>query len=72
MPMRLPSPFRVQKYLAGLQYPACKAEVLERARQRCADSQVMHLLVLLPDRLYESPIALSREVGRQAENLALR
>ena len=72
MPMRLPSPFRVQKYLAGLHYPARKAEVLERARERQADGQVMRLLVLLPDRPYESPIALSREVGRQAENLALR
>lgn len=69
MPMSLPSPFRVQKYLAGLQYPARKAEVLERARERCADSQVMHLLVLLPERAYESPIALSREVARQAESL---
>lgn len=70
--MRLPSPFRVQKFLGGLQYPARKEDVLERARERCADGQVMRLLGLLPDRPYESPIALSREVGRQAENLALR
>jgi hypothetical protein len=62
-----PSPFRVQKYLAGLRYPARKHEVLERARNRGADSQLLGLLGLLPDRDYDSPIALSCEVGRQAE-----
>lgn len=62
-----PSPFRVQKFLAGMRYPARKHEVLERARSRGADAQLMSLLLLLPDRDYESPISLSREVGRQAE-----
>jgi hypothetical protein len=61
-----PSPFRVQKYLAGLRYPARKREVLERARSRGADAQLISLLLTLPDRDYESPISLSCEVGRQA------
>jgi hypothetical protein len=62
-----PSPFRAQKFLAGIRYPARKHEVLERARSRGADSQLLSLLLLLPDRDYESPIALSCEIGRQAE-----
>lgn len=62
-----PSPIRVQKYLAGLRYPARKHQVLERARSRGADAQLMSLLLALPDRDYESPISLSCEVGRQAE-----
>lgn len=62
-----PSPFRVQKFLAGLRYPARKQQVLERARSRGADAQLIGLLLLLPERDYESPISLSCEVGRQAE-----
>jgi hypothetical protein len=67
--MKAPSPFRVQKFLGGLRYPACKREVLERALERGADDEIMRLLVRLPERPYESPVSLSREVGRQAENL---
>jgi hypothetical protein len=62
-----PSPFRVQKYLAGLRYPASKDDVVERARSRGADAQLLVLLTLLPERDYESPVSLSCEVGRQAE-----
>ena len=65
--MKAPSPFRVQKFLRGLQYPAGKHDVLERARERGADGEIMRLLVRLPERPYESPVALSCEVGRQAE-----
>lgn len=61
-----PSPFRIQKFLGGLRYPAAKHQVLERARIRGADEQLLRLLVLLPDRDYDSPISLSCEVGRQA------
>jgi hypothetical protein len=64
-----PSAFRVQKFLAGLRYPARKGEVLERARSRGADAQLMRVLVLLPERDYDSPISLSCEVGRQAEHV---
>jgi hypothetical protein len=66
------SPFRVQKYLAGLRYPAAKNQAVDRARQRGADQQVLNALLMLPDRPYESPISLSREVGRQAELASLR
>lgn len=63
-----PSPFRIQKYLGGLRYPADKQQVLERARSRGADAQLMQVLDLLPERRYESPVSLSCEVGRQAEH----
>jgi hypothetical protein len=58
------TPFRIQKFLGGLRYPARKAEVLERARQRGADPHVMGVLSRLPDRTYDSPITLSREASR--------
>jgi hypothetical protein len=62
-----PSPFRIQKYLAGLRYPARKHDLLERARSRGADEELLRVLGLLPDRHYESPVSLACEVGRQAE-----
>lgn len=57
------TPFRVQKFLAGLRYPARKEQALERARQRGADPNVLGALHRIPDREYDSPVALSREVG---------
>lgn len=61
------TPFRIQKFLGGLRYPARKEQVLERARQRGADEQVLGALRRLPDdRAFDSPIALSRQVGRPA------
>ena len=58
------TPFRIQKFLGGLRYPARKSQVLERARQRGADEDVMAALRRLPDRAWDSPISLSRDVGR--------
>lgn len=56
------TPFRIQKYLAGLRYPAVKDEVLQRARCLGADEHVMRALDGLADRPYRSPIELSRAV----------
>lgn len=58
------TPFRVQKYLAGLRYPASKTQVVHRALERGADEQLLGVLRRISDRWYTSPIALSREVGR--------
>jgi hypothetical protein len=66
------SPFRVQKYLAGLRYPAEKQTAVDHARERGADEHILSALLGLPDRPYESPISLSCEVGRQAELATLR
>jgi hypothetical protein len=57
--------FKVQKALAGLRYPADKQELLEHARLRGADDAVIQGLLLLPDRLYQSPVALSVELSRE-------
>ena len=58
------TPFRLQKYLAGLRYPARKHDAVHRALERGADEQVLGVLRRLPDRWYPSPVELSREVGR--------
>jgi hypothetical protein len=58
------TPFRVQKHLAGLRYPARKHDVLSRARESGADERVLKALERIADREYPSPVALSSEVGR--------
>jgi len=58
--------FRIQKYLSGLHYPALKPQIVDRARELGADPHVLHALLCLPDRAYESPVVLSCEVGRQS------
>ena len=67
-----PTPLRVQIFLAGLRYPARKDDVVARARERGADEQVMLALLGLPDRAYESAVALSCEVVRQAHRAKQR
>lgn len=57
--------FRLQKFVAGLRYPARKQALIERARQLGADEAVLSALMLLPDRTYHSPVALAMEIGRQ-------
>jgi uncharacterized protein DUF2795 len=57
--------FRIQKYLGGLRYPARKPQIVDRARELGADPPVIHALLSIPERTYESPIVLSCEVGRQ-------
>ena len=60
------TPFRIQKFLGGLRYPVRKPQVLDHARHRGADDSVLGALELLPERDYESPVDLSRQVGGDA------
>jgi hypothetical protein len=60
------TPFRIQKYLGGLRYPARKPQVLDHARHRGADATVLEALGSLPERNFESPVDLSRHVGGAA------
>lgn len=58
------SPIRIQKFLSGLDYPVGKQDILERARQKGADQDVMEALQKIPEQEYASPISVSREVGK--------
>ena len=60
----VPNPVQVQKFLGGLDYPAGKQDILDRARDNGADENVMDALARIPDREYDGPTAVSREVGQ--------
>jgi hypothetical protein len=58
------SPAHLQKFLAGVDYPVSKQDLVEKAKEEGADEQVMRQLDSLPDRQYGSPVAVSKELGK--------
>lgn len=60
----VPSPIHIQKFLGGLDYPAGKKALLEKAQQKGADEDVLRVLEQIPDQEYSSPVAVSRAVGK--------
>jgi hypothetical protein len=59
-----PSPIEVQKFLGGLDYPARKSEIIDKAEMQGADDDVMDVLAQLPEREYANPTDISREIGK--------
>jgi len=54
----------VEKYLAGMHYPAEKKNLINNARGKDAPNDVMNLLNKLPDKTYHSPIDITKEIGK--------
>lgn len=59
-----PNPVQIQKFLSGLDYPAAKQDIVDKAKAEGADRDVLDALEHLPDQEYNSPVAVSREVGK--------
>lgn len=58
----VPNAIHVQKFLGGLDYPVDKRELIEKAKKNGADESVLQALQNIPEREYESPVSVSREV----------
>lgn len=58
------SPSEVQNFLAGLEYPAMKDEIIDYARDQGASEDVVMTLERMPDQEYESATAISEEIGK--------
>jgi hypothetical protein len=54
----------VEKYLAGMHYPAEKRNLLSNAETKDAPNDVMTLLNKLPAKTYNSPIDITKEIGK--------
>jgi hypothetical protein len=61
---KAPSFIEVQKHLAGVRYPAEKADLVGTARDHDAPGDIIELLESLEDRTYESPAEVSKAVAR--------
>jgi predicted outer membrane protein len=57
------NPIQVQKYLKGVDYPASKAALLEKARSMGADENICTSLEQLPDEEFETPADVSQAFG---------
>ena len=59
-----PNPIQVQKYLGGIDYPASKADIVEKATSAGADSDIIDALNGIADREYDGPTAVSQEISK--------
>jgi hypothetical protein len=58
------APVQVQKFLSGLDYPVRRQQIIDKAKENGADRQIIAMLERLPDREYEGPSGISREIGK--------
>lgn len=58
-----PNPIQIQKFLGGIDYPAKREDLISRAKDSGADSNVMEALKALPDQEYDSPTAVSSAIS---------
>ena len=59
-----PSPIDIQRALGGVDYPASRSELVETARRHQADESIVGLIERLPDRDYDGPTAVTKEITR--------
>jgi hypothetical protein len=58
------SPVQVQKFLGGLDYPVRKEGLIQRAREKGADENVIATLDAIPDEEFETPADVSKAIGQ--------
>ncbi len=59
------NPIQLQKYLGGVDYPARKQDLLDRAKKQGADDNVMETLRSLPRDEFNSPNDVSEAIGQR-------
>lgn len=55
------NPIQMQKFLSGVDYPASREDLVEHARKKGADEEVLRKLEAMPDRTFDGPNAVSSE-----------
>jgi predicted outer membrane protein len=63
------NPVQVQKFLKGVDYPASKATLLEKAKSMGADENVCASLEQLPDEEFQTPADVSQAFGRLPDDV---
>lgn len=61
--MSKPNPIELQKYLFGVDYPARRDDLVRAAERNGADKDTLETVRSLPDRTYEGPSGVSKEIG---------
>ncbi len=58
------NPVQVQKFLGGIDYPIAKKDLVEHAKSKGADKEVMSTLEELPFEEFNSPNDVSEAIGK--------
>ena len=58
-----PSFIEVQKALSGMNYPASRDQLVQHAKSSGAEEPIVRALSKIPDREYEGPSGVSKEVA---------
>ncbi len=58
------NPIQVQKYLSGVNYPASKQDLVDKARQEGASQDVLQTIEKMPGQTYNSPNDVSEAIGK--------
>jgi hypothetical protein len=58
------NPVQLQKYLGGLDYPVSREDLVRRAQEQGADTEVLQTLRSLPTDEFNSPNDVSEAVGK--------
>ncbi|NWF31100.1 DUF2795 domain-containing protein [Streptomyces sp. PKU-EA00015] len=58
------NPIEMQKALGGVSYPASKREIVETAKSHGASKEIKQALSSLPEKEYDSPAAVNKEVSK--------
>jgi hypothetical protein len=58
------NPIQVQKFLGGIDYPASKQELIQKAQQEGASQDVISTLERMPGDRYNSPNDVSEAIGK--------
>jgi hypothetical protein len=64
--MSTPEFIHVQKFLGGIDYPVDRDQLVEHARDRGADDEVLRALEAIDDRQYRDPTDVSEAVAQAA------
>ncbi len=58
------NPIQLQRFLKKVDYPASKKELIDVAKKEGADQRVIETLERIPERQYDGPVGVSKEVGK--------
>lgn len=58
------NPIEMQKSLSGLDFPANKEKIVQQAESRGASKEIKEALKRLPEKEYDTPAAISKEIGK--------
>lgn len=57
------NPIELQKHLKGVNYPATKQDVIEKAKENGADQELQSALENLSDEQFETPADVNKAIG---------